>query len=150
MTAAIVATAGIVVVALAARLVAAATGRRRAQRAAGGLAAWSDPSVRSLPEELDLARLGLAVPGRGELLGVVFTHPACRSCGPLTRRVAGIEGLTTAVVDVSDDPVTVRAAGVESVPTLVLVDDGGEVVRSWIGTPLAGTVEETVRRRLDA
>lgn len=96
--------------------------------------------------ELDLAGSGLAAPGGGELLAVVFTHPECESCVPLARRLVGIEGLTTATVDVTRDPDAVRAAGVTSVPTLVLVDHVGAVVRSWIGTPLAGAVEETVRR----
>lgn len=99
---------------------------------------------------LDLTLLEIPPPGPGKLLGVVFTHPDCGSCTPLSQRIAGIDDLVTAEVDVTGVPAAVRAAGVTSVPTLVLVGHDGAVVRSWIGAPLAGTVEETVRRTLDA
>lgn len=150
MTGAIVATAVVVMVALAVRLAVVAVGSHRGERGGTELSTWTDPATRARPVELDLAGFGLAAPGRGELLGVVFTHPECESCAPLTRRLEGIEALTPAAVDVTVDPDAVRAAGVASVPTLVLVDADGDVVRSWTGTPLAGTVEETVRRSLDA
>lgn len=110
--------------------------------------AWTDPSVRSKPDAVDLGALDLSAPQEGRLLGVVFTHPACDACDPVAHRISGIDGVDAAIVDVSTAPDAVRAAGVTSVPTLVLVGTDGGVVRSWVGAPLAGTVEDTVRRHL--
>lgn len=147
-------TVAAVAVALVVRLVAGRS--RRDALAAGGadadasMESWTATDARTRPDDLDLSRFGLVPPVAGTLLAVVFTHPACESCRPLARRLVGIDAIVTAEVDVTEAPATVRAAGVASVPTLVLVDHEGGVVGSWIGTPLAGTVEETVRRTLGA
>lgn len=146
MTAAIVITVAIAIVAVAARFVVEASKRRHAARQA--LEAWTDGAGRTAPDSLDVEALGLSVPPEGALLGVLFTHPRCDSCRPLVRRLDDVDGVQAAVVDVTAATRFVRAAGVSSVPTLVLVDRRGEVVRSWVGTPLAGTVEETVRQAL--
>lgn len=140
----LLATAVAVLIALAVRVL---VGRSPRQDPAA-IEAWTPSAARSKPADVDLATLGVDSPPEGRLLGLVFTHPACDSCDPLSRRIAGIDAVDLAVVDVSVAPDVVRAAGITSVPTLVLVGSDGSVVRSWVGTPLAGTVEETVARHL--
>lgn len=140
----LVATVAAVLIAIAVRVLV----RRPCVQDAAAIEAWSAGATRSKPENVDLATLGIDLPPAGRVLGVVFTHPACESCDPVARRVDAVDAVDLAVVDVSADPEVVRAAGITAVPTLVLVGSDGGVVRSWVGTPLAGTVEETVRRSL--
>lgn len=145
----LLATVAVVAVAVVVRLVVGRSRRRAEADADASVEAWTEPQARCRPDDLDLDRFGLNPPPDGRLLAVVFTHPACESCQPLARRLVGIDSLVTAEVDVTAAPAVVRAAGVTSVPTLLLVDHAGAVVRSWIGTPLAGTVEEAVRRAVE-
>lgn len=99
----------------------------------------SEPSRRPLPDGI-----GATLPVAGRLLAVLVTSPTCVPCRRVRDRLDRLEGIDIHSVDASE----VDAPGFDRVPHLWLVDAAGDVVRDWVGEPLAGVLERTVAQSL--
>ncbi len=107
----------------------------------------------SLPRSIELAACGLDAPADGELLAIMFKRAECDGCVRLPDRLSRIAEavpLDVVEIDAADNRAAAEANNVDAVPVLYLVTSSGDVLRSWIGEPLAGTLEHCVLDYFDA
>lgn len=104
-----------------------------------------------MDNHFDLQICGLQPPGPGRVLAVAFTRENCASCPRLKRRLDRLDAgapVDVALIDTALTPEAASVNGIDRVPSLFLVDANGDLIRRWIGEPLAGTLERTVAEHL--
>lgn len=95
-----------------------------------------------LPDGIDLE-----LPAPGRITALVLTSARCAPCSRVISRLEHLDGVTVQTIEVADREAMERL-GVFRVPELWLVDSSGDVIRHWVGEPLAGTLERTVAAAL--
>lgn len=138
----------VVIVALAVAVVVVAVAtlvRRRATQEPAGRATEGPAARRSLPKHLTLADLSLQPPPSGRALVVLFSTRDCSACLPARRRLERLAEADVVEFDLTDGPDAASELGIDGVPALLVYGADGGLVRSWIGEPLAGTLERAVR-----
>lgn len=95
-----------------------------------------------LPDGIDFE---LPVPGR--ITALVLTSARCAPCSRVISRLERLDGVTVQRIEVAGREAMERL-GVDRIPELWLVGAGGDVIRHWVGEPLAGTLERTVAAAL--
>ncbi len=101
-------------------------------------------------QELDYRELRIELPENGRLLAVLFSNSQCSSCESLLPRLERIalqcRALDIVEIDVSSNAVV--GVTLDHTPAVYVVDSAGDLIRRWIGEPLAGTLERTVLNAL--
>lgn len=90
-----------------------------------------------VPDTLDAELLGAPLGERATLVhfATAFCAP-CRATRRVLTEVAGmVAGVTHVEVDAAARPELARAVGLTRTPTVVVLDDGGRVVRRAEGQP---------------
>jgi hypothetical protein len=134
-----------VVVVAAVALIGAATLLRRRDVPATATTGDAPGARRSLPRHVTLEDLSLPAPSPGRALVVLFSTRDCSACMPARRRLDRLAEADVVEFDLTDGPDAATELGIDGVPALLVYGADGVLVRSWIGEPLAGTLERAVR-----